>query len=236
LSKVYIISDLHLGHLSMALKRGFKNVEEHDNHIINTWNSVVLNKKDVVYILGDITMENKRHYDKLDLLRGRKKVVLGNHDRPEFTHDLLNYVDTLSGMIKYKGLILTHCPIHESELKWCHKNIHGHVHEASLANPKYVNVCCEVIGYKPIDIMAFVKVGVFVFSVGDKQVVISSRSLRQAEALFNKNYNLDDYDVNNYVVTELVAAGLPNDMSDFISKNKNTHIHSKYSTLIKKQA
>ena len=40
----------------MALRRGFKNEFEMDDYIVEQWNSVV-KKKDVTWILGDITME-----------------------------------------------------------------------------------------------------------------------------------------------------------------------------------
>ena len=56
MGKVFIISDLHLSHKNMAIKRGFKDEAEHDNFIIEQWNKVV-SKKDTVWILGDITME-----------------------------------------------------------------------------------------------------------------------------------------------------------------------------------
>ena len=41
MARVFFIADLHLGHTNMALKRGFATVEEHDEHIIEKWNSVV---------------------------------------------------------------------------------------------------------------------------------------------------------------------------------------------------
>lgn len=145
----FIISDLHLSHKNMALKRGFNDEIEHDNHIISEWNKVV-SPKDIVWILGDITMEKSTPYVLLDMLNGRKKVVLGNHDKPQHITELLKYVDSVCGMIKYKGYVLSHCPIHESEMMRYHKNIHGHVHENSLESDRYINVSCEVLDYKPM--------------------------------------------------------------------------------------
>jgi calcineurin-like phosphoesterase family protein len=55
MSRVLFIGDLHLGHTNMAIKRGFKDSFDHDNHVISCWNEVV-NKKDVVYILGDVAI------------------------------------------------------------------------------------------------------------------------------------------------------------------------------------
>ena len=44
MSVIRYISDLHLSHNNMAIKRGFKNYEEHDEHIVKTWNSIVSKK------------------------------------------------------------------------------------------------------------------------------------------------------------------------------------------------
>ena len=91
MSKVHFIADLHFGHTNMAIKRGFETAEEHDEHIISQWNKKV-NKRDVVWILGDITMESSKSYPLLNRLNGMKKVVLGNHDRQSDVPELLQYV------------------------------------------------------------------------------------------------------------------------------------------------
>lgn len=148
MSKLFAISDLHFGHTNMALKRGFKSVDEHDSFIIESWNKTI-SKRDVVWILGDITMEKSSPYYLLSRLNGIKKVVLGNHDQPQHVPELLKYVNTVCGMFKYKNLILTHCPIHESEMGRFSKNIHGHVHEDSLPDKRYINVSCENVNYIP---------------------------------------------------------------------------------------
>src|SRR5690606_12174994 len=129
----------------------FNSAQEHDDFLIDSWNSVVTNKKDITYILGDITMEKSHHYHLLDKLNGVKHVVLGNHDRLQDVPKLLQYVNSVSGMINYKKqFILTHCPIHPTELEFRFKyNIHGHVHANSLSDPRYINVCAEVIDYSP---------------------------------------------------------------------------------------
>ena len=148
MSRIYLISDLHFSHNNMAIKRGFNSVEEHDSHIINTWNKTV-SKKDTVWILGDITMEKSSPYYLLNQLNGIKKVVLGNHDMPQHVPELLKYVNKVCGMFDYKGFTFTHCPIHESEVGRFIKNIHGHVHENTLNDSRYVNVSAEAINYRP---------------------------------------------------------------------------------------
>jgi len=149
MGNIRIISDPHFGHRNMAIKRGFKDEIEHDNFIIEQWNKAV-SKKDTVWILGDITMEKSTPYPLLDKLNGYKKVVLGNHDKPQHVKELLKYVNSVCGMIKYQGYILTHYPIHEVEIRTFTKNIHGHVHENSLDDNRYINVSCEAIGYAPV--------------------------------------------------------------------------------------
>ena len=72
---------------------------------------------------------------------------------------LANYlargVESVAGMVHYKGLILTHCPIHPMELDHrFNKNIHGHIHEKFVMlgddiDPRYFCVSCEHVDYTP---------------------------------------------------------------------------------------
>lgn len=153
-----MISDLHLQHSNMAIKRGFKDSEEHDNFLIEQWNKVV-NKRDTVWILGDLSMEQSSPYVLLNQLKGTKNVVLGNHDMPQHIPELLKYVNKVCGMFKYKQTFFTHCPIHESELDYrVQLNIHGHLHEKNvmtvyqeelIKDTRYINVSCEQNNYTP---------------------------------------------------------------------------------------
>lgn len=164
---VFFISDLHFGHRNMAIKRGFPSEIEHDEFIISQWNKTV-NKKDMVYILGDITME-KKTYGILDKLNGLKNVVLGNHDARNHVPELLKHVNSVAGMVDYKNkCILTHCPIHPQELGYRFRyNIHGHVHEKPIyrklfglklfRDRRYVNVSCEALNYTPIEFEKLIK-------------------------------------------------------------------------------
>jgi calcineurin-like phosphoesterase family protein len=163
MSRVLFIADLHLGHLNMAKKRGFETAEEHDEHIISQWNKKV-HKRDTVYILGDVTMESSKHYPLLNQMNGLKRVVLGNHDMAKDIPELLKYVHSVSGMVRYKGLWLTHCPVHERELEFrVPRNIHGHIHENLIMkleengfkdewvpDDRYHCVSCEHVNYTPV--------------------------------------------------------------------------------------
>jgi calcineurin-like phosphoesterase family protein len=156
MGRVFGIGCLHLGHENMANKRGFANSAEHDENLISNWNSVV-NKKDIVCIFGDVTMEKKKYYPLLDRMNGIKKVILGNHDRWQDVKELLKYVDGVAGMINYKGAILTHCPVHPSELDYRYKlNIHAHVHENTLDDDRYINLSAENINFTPVLLSEYV--------------------------------------------------------------------------------
>lgn len=166
MSQVRFIGCLHLGHKWMAKHRGFQDEFHHDKHLIKEWNKIV-HKKDLTYILGDVTMESKEHYYYLDQLNGRKIVVMGNHDLHKHTRELLNYVESVAGMIDYKGFCLTHAPIHPNEIGLYKGNFHAHIHENILNEVeipsiykdynskltaslhKYYNVDAKLINFKP---------------------------------------------------------------------------------------
>ncbi len=163
MSTVRFIADLHLGHQNMAKHRGFKSSEDHDDYLIKQWNHCVA-KRDITYIIGDVTMESTKHYHLLDRLNGRKIVIGGNHDKPKDTHELLKHVDSVGGMVRYKGIWLTHCPVHPMELEYTiNKNIHGHIHSKLVerdftflkinvfkrVDRRYYCVSCEHVNFTP---------------------------------------------------------------------------------------
>lgn len=154
------IGCLHFGHKNMAIHRGFVDEVEHDEYLIEQWNSVV-NKKDITYILGDITMEKSFWYYQLDRLNGIKHVVLGNHDRRQDIPELLKYVNSIGGAVKYKGYILTHIPIHPNEIGRFKGNIHAHIHENTLIPNymnRYFNVDAKLIDFKPKTIYELIEI------------------------------------------------------------------------------
>ena len=103
-------------------------------------------------------MEKSSPYHLLDRLNGTKKVILGNHDKPSHVPELLKHVNSVGGMVQYKGVVLTHCPIHPSELEYRFPlNIHGHIHDkvvmldhwTNTPDQRYICVSCERIDYTP---------------------------------------------------------------------------------------
>ena len=82
----FFTADLHLGHQAVIGfgNRPFRTIEEHDRTIVNGWNNRV-GSDDDVYVLGDVALgatarELRRLFGEL---RGRKHLVIGNHDAPK---------------------------------------------------------------------------------------------------------------------------------------------------------
>ena len=50
----------------------------------------------------------------------------------------------------FEGFLATHIPVHESQLMRFGYNVHGHMHEKSLDDPRYLCVSVEHTDYKPI--------------------------------------------------------------------------------------
>ncbi len=131
------------------------------NHSADSNASSVVTKRDLTYILGDVTMEKSAPYLLLDRMNGRKKVVLGNHDLPKHVPDLLQHVEQVGALMRYKGIWMSHCPIHPMELDYrVQRIIHGHIHEKQvmidapmapfeIPDDRYICVSCERVDYTP---------------------------------------------------------------------------------------
>lgn len=140
MTTVWFGSDFHWGHKNIQKFRKEVESEEHNRKRIKTeWNATV-GKNDHIYLLGDIafTMDTVKE---LDELKGTKFLVRGNHDELD-TSVYLKYFKEVYGLKKYKGMWLSHPPIHPKELR-NKMSIHGHVHYDTVDDPRYLNVCPE---------------------------------------------------------------------------------------------
>jgi calcineurin-like phosphoesterase family protein len=152
MSNVYFISDLHLGHdkiheFAGEFRGGVKNVDEHSEWIIQQWNSVV-KKQDLVFVTGDVCF-NKKYLHQLKMLKGSKHLIFGNHDK-ESLGEYLKYFNKVHGFMKYKGEAwLSHSPIHPQSLRGLF-NVHGHVHQNSLDDLRYINISVEALNGRPV--------------------------------------------------------------------------------------
>ena len=154
MSNIRVIADPHLGHRNICKYRPFDTMEEHEQHIVDEWNSVV-HKRDVVYVLGDAVFDSKSLY-RIGQMKGRKILVRGNHDSLK-AHEYLSVFEDVIGIIKKSGVWLSHAPIHPQELRG-HFNIHGHVHNDTIPDDRYFNACIENIGYAPVLFQDIIKI------------------------------------------------------------------------------
>ena len=148
MSQVLFIADLHIGHRNILKYRtDFKSIEEHDNTIIENWNSVVKKKNQIVWVLGDFLIKNNK-YDMCKILKklnGTIRIISGNHDNIDYYPREMIW----KGLEKKYGFWLSHAPIHPDELRGS-KNIYGHVHNKIIKDDRYINVCVENVNYTPI--------------------------------------------------------------------------------------
>ena len=159
MGNVFFISDTHFQHKNVlkyeAEFRNFSSIEEHDEFLIENWNRTV-NKKDKVFHLGDFAFKDLSIADRLN---GLKTLILGNHDKFK-PIEYSKYFHEIHGVLSYKGFVLSHCPVHESDscLRHGMKNIHGHLHSKDMDDPRYINVSAEAINLTPISFDEIVKI------------------------------------------------------------------------------
>ncbi len=166
MSNIFFIADLHFGH-----KKVIEFEKEHDEELVRRWNARVT-KKDSVWVLGDFCF-GKQNLEIAGRLNGTKRLVMGNHDMYPAA-DYLKYFTRICGVVEFKGMILSHIPVHESQFERYTHNIHGHLHSKNIlrrkgiaktkhwihsqwffkdvyeADPRYINVSVEQINLTPI--------------------------------------------------------------------------------------
>jgi len=158
MSNIFFTGDLHLGHKNIikycdrrdATLRNFDNVDEMNEQLIQNWNYMV-KKGDVIWNLGDIVF-GERYLPLINRLNGTKKLVLGNHDLLQI-QKYAQYFTRIVGAISYKNCILTHIPVHPSQLEFrFNYNIHGHMHNKVMPDNRYINVCSDNWNLYPVSL------------------------------------------------------------------------------------
>ena len=164
----YYISDTHCGHFNCIRfdNRPFASAEEMDAEIIRRWNEKVSDGDDI-YFLGDLTYRSVQPAGwYLAQLKGRKHLIIGNHDRQMLMDpESMRFWQTVDKILTitehYKGnktkVTLCHYPM----VTWPGAGIggfhvYGHVH-CNLPNwlntafwpPEALNAGCMIINYAP---------------------------------------------------------------------------------------
>ncbi len=161
---IYFTADCHFGHVNIIklVNRPFVSVEEMDETLIENWNQKV-HRDDTVYIVGDLFFRATDIETTLDRLKGKKRLILGNHDKSWIkkidTSRYFESVDTLVEISDGKhGITLCHYPL----LSWDHAQrtymIHGHIHNNTnmdywsliVKRERLLNAGCDINGFTPV--------------------------------------------------------------------------------------
>lgn len=159
---IYILSDTHFGHKRvLEFERfDFKTIEEHDEYIIEKWNSTV-KENDKVYHLGDVIFKYSKYTLKelTSKLKGYKILIRGNHDKRSNDYYLNNGFNEVYNHPIYlrENIILSHQPVMEVYNNPYIINIHGHLHGATLSLDNFICVAMDQIGYIPQRIDELIK-------------------------------------------------------------------------------
>lgn len=155
----WFASDHHFGHTNIIkfANRPFQSVDEMNSEMLKRHNAVVQNSDDI-YLLGDFAFCDPRIY--LPKLKGRKHLILGNHDqsRVKHLHDPGNHLIWIKEValieVQSQVIFLSHYP-HRSWPNSFHGSWHlfGHVHGLLDRHPRHgrsVDVGVDCWDYGPV--------------------------------------------------------------------------------------
>lgn len=160
-SKVFLVSDTHFGHHGVTKflnedgtkLRPWNTIEEMDAALIQLWNETV-GPNDKVYHLGDYVI-NRRSMNVASQLHGKKCLIKGNHDIFRLNEYAEHFYDIRAYHV-LANMILSHVPLHESQLDRFGVNVHGHLHSNRVLDSngnvdnRYQCVCVEHTNFRPI--------------------------------------------------------------------------------------
>ena len=160
----YYIADTHFGHdnIRRLSNRPFNSIEEMDKTIIDNWNNKVTDNDDV-YILGDFSYKSEDPLSYLKKLKGRKHLIIGNHDtkllnNPECKKYFIEIADMKMVADNGTQIVLCHYPLVEWNGYYGGAlHFYGHVHNTyHNETTRYArdmknayNVGVDVIGFAP---------------------------------------------------------------------------------------
>lgn len=148
----FFTSDLHFGHkniLKYTDRHKVVSYEDHDEWLIDTWNSQVKSNSDIVYHLGDFSFYSdlKKIERILGELRGKIVMIRGNHDTGDQWKLYNQYPDSIT-CYDYREVrianqpkksVLFHFPIEiwnqQHRGAW---HLHGHCHGSFVKEKGYI--------------------------------------------------------------------------------------------------
>lgn len=193
---IYYISDLHFGHANVIAfdMRPFADVEEMDRILIERWNERVSDADDV-YVAGDFCYHAPHPAAwYLGQLKGRKHLVVGNHDWPLLQERrAAEMFVSIDSMLEIEDggrqIVLCHYPMAEwrnSRKKSWH--VYGHIHNRRDKTYQFMrtvknslNAAAAVNGYRPATFAELVANNRCFHDESDGELWFSSRSPRGRE-------------------------------------------------------
>lgn len=174
---IWLTSDLHLFHNQYFIygSRGFASIVEMNEAIEANWNEKVCDDDDV-YVLGDLMVGGKGVSNEAGMkivrrLKGRKHIIIGNHDSDARIALYLNEPSIkdvqYATRIRYGGywFYLSHYPsitanLQHETLKQGVINLFGHTHSKEKFhndNPFMYNVALDAHDIRPVSIEQVLK-------------------------------------------------------------------------------
>lgn len=161
---IFFTADTHFGHANAIwmCERPFESVDDMNEAMIAAWNSRVTGS-DTVYIVGDMFFRCEDPESILRRLKGRKRLLPGNHDgswtgRINLSKYFLSVDTMLETSDGKRAITLCHYPL----LSWKHAKrsymIHGHIHHDTSADfwpllckrEHVLNAGVDINGFQPV--------------------------------------------------------------------------------------
>jgi calcineurin-like phosphoesterase family protein len=146
----FVYSDPHFGHKNVLKYdlRPWETIEEHDAALVERYNAVVRPEHHVLWLGDCFFVKREPALAIMSSLRGRKTLVMGNHDRWTVTqYRAVGFEAVHKNGLAWERFWCSHRPEppYPHRMRW---NLHGHTH-APLAyratHPDHV--CCSVTAW-----------------------------------------------------------------------------------------
>lgn len=161
---IFFTADTHFGHENILklCNRPFETIEDMNRQMIANWNARITGN-DTVYIIGDLFFRCPDPEPILESLKGKKHLIIGNHDSSWMDKvDLAKYfADVDDFKVITNGtyaITLWHYPL----LTWKHQKrsymIHGHIHADTsddffpliCQRERLLNAGADINGFTPV--------------------------------------------------------------------------------------
>jgi len=155
--RTFFIADTHFGDSNIIKyeNRPFSDINEMEKIFIGNWNNIV-EPQDKVFVLGDFSLYDKNKTAEIcNRLKGRKTLVLGNHDEetPRYYMECGFEFVSEYPIILDDFWILSHEPMYVND-NMPYANIFGHVHSSKIytdCTRQSFCACVERLEYKPVE-------------------------------------------------------------------------------------